>query len=49
MFIGWMIFSGVAILCVVAGVVVMRRNRAYGNSADKADDIDFDDYEGFEK
>jgi hypothetical protein len=49
MFIGWMIFAGVAILCIVVGAVVMRRNRAYGNSDVRDNDVDFDKYEGFDK
>jgi hypothetical protein len=46
MFIGSMIFALVAILCIVAGVVVMRRSRASGGGDDG---FDFDKYEGFDK
>ena len=49
MFIGIVIFAAAAILCIVAGAAVMRRNRAYGNSGAKDDDFDFDKYEGFDK
>jgi len=45
-FIGSMIFAAVAILCVVAGIAVMRRNRSSGPVDD---DFDFDKYEGFDK
>jgi hypothetical protein len=48
MFIGFGIFAIVAILCVVAGAAVMKRNREYG-SQDPDDDFDFDKYEGFDK
>jgi hypothetical protein len=49
MFIGIVIFALVAILCVVAGATVMKRNRDYGNSGSRDDDVDFDKYEGFDK
>jgi len=49
MFIGIGIFAVVAILCVIAGAAVMKRNRAYGKSGSKDDDFDFDKYEGFDK
>jgi hypothetical protein len=49
MLVGWLIFAGIAILCIVVGATVMRRNRAYGNSDVRDDDFDFDKYEGFEK
>jgi hypothetical protein len=49
MLVGWLIFAGIAILCIVVGATVMRRNRAYGNSDVRDDDFDFDKYEGFDK
>jgi hypothetical protein len=48
MFIGVFIFGLVAVLCVVAGVVAIRRRHEYGNR-DGGDDFDFDAYEGFDK
>ena len=48
MWIGSFIFFAVAILCIVAGATVMKRNRSYGKSETK-DDFDFDKYEGFDK
>ena len=49
MLIGSVIFAAIAILCVVAGATVMKRNRSYGNSGGKDDDFDFDKFEGFDK
>jgi hypothetical protein len=49
MVIGLGIFALVAILCVVAGAVVMKRNREYGSEGASDDDFDFDKYEGFDK
>ena len=49
MFFGLVIFAVLAILCVVAGGVAMKRNRDYGNSDGGDDDFDFDAYEGFDK
>ena len=46
MFLGWVIFAGVAVLCIVAGGVAMKRRRDYGES-EIDDDFDFDKYEGF--
>jgi hypothetical protein len=34
---------------VVAGAVVMKRNREYGSEGASDDDFDFDKYEGFDK
>jgi hypothetical protein len=48
MLIGMVIFALVAILCVAAGATVMKRNRDYGNSGSR-DDVNFDEYEGFDK
>jgi hypothetical protein len=47
MFIGLGIFALVAILCIVAGAMAIKRQRDYGNSDGGDDDFDFDKYEGF--
>jgi len=49
MYIGLIMFAGVAVLCIVAGAVAMKRRRAYGESDRNDDDFDFDAYEGFDK
>ena len=49
MFFGVVIFSALAVLCVIAGAVVMKRQRDYGNSESTDDGFDFDEYEGFDK
>jgi hypothetical protein len=49
MFFGFVTFAILAILCIVVGVIAMRRNRAYGKSDGGDDDFDFDAYEGFDK
>jgi hypothetical protein len=46
MFFGFIIFAVLAILCIFAGAVAMKRSRDYGRSDD---DFDFDAYEGFDK
>ena len=46
MYFGWFLFGGLAILCIIAGAVVMMRRRSYGDS-EPDDDFDFDAYEGF--
>lgn len=43
------IFAVVALLCIVAGAVAMKRRRDYGKSDGGDDDFDFDAYEGFDK
>ncbi len=48
MYIGWFLFAGVAVVCVIAGAVAIKRRNDYGNSEDD-DDFDFDAYEGFDK
>jgi hypothetical protein len=48
-FVGMIIFAGVAILCIVAGAVAMKRRRDYANSDGGDDGFDFDAYEGFDK
>jgi hypothetical protein len=49
MFFGVVTFALVAILCIVAGTVAIRRQRSYGQSDGGDDDFDFDAYEGFDK
>jgi hypothetical protein len=49
MWIGLGVFAVVAVLCVIIGVVAMKRQRDYGNSEGGDDDFDFDAYEGFDK
>jgi hypothetical protein len=49
MFVGSIIFAALAVLCIVAGAMAMKRNRAYGKSDGGDDDFDFDAYEGFDK
>jgi hypothetical protein len=49
MFLGEVVFSLVAVLCIVAGAVAMKRRRDYGKSDGGDDDFDFDAYEGFDK
>ena len=46
MFFGWFLFGGLAILCIIVGVVMMRRRHDYGES-EPDDGFDFDVYEGF--
>jgi hypothetical protein len=46
MYFGWFIFAGLAVVCLVAGGVAMKRRHDYGNS-EIDDDFDFDKYEGF--
>jgi hypothetical protein len=48
MFLGFTIFGVLAVVCIVAGAIAMRRRRDYGNS-EPDDDFDFDQYEGFDK
>ena len=49
MYVGLTLFGFVALLCIVAGGIAMKRRRDYGNSEGKEDDFDFDAYEGFDK
>jgi hypothetical protein len=49
MFVGFLIFAILALLCVVAGAIAMKRSRDYGNSDGGDDGFDFDAYEGFDK
>jgi hypothetical protein len=46
MYIGWLLFAGLAVILVVVGAVAMKRRSDYGNS-EIDDDFDFDEYEGF--
>ena len=48
MIFGAVIFAVLAVLCIFAGGMAMKRNRDYGRG-DAADDVDFDTYEGFDK
>ena len=48
MYIGIGIFAVIAVVCVVIGIVAMKRDRDYGNSDGGDDDFDFDAYEGFD-
>lgn len=46
MYFGWFLFAGLAVLCIVAGALVMKRRRDdTGRAPD--DGFDFDAYEGF--
>ena len=47
MYFAWFLFAGIAVVCIVAGGIAMKRRRDYGNSED--DGFDFDAYEGFDK
>ena len=49
MVLGSIIFVALALLCIVAGAVAMKRSRDYGKSDGADDDFDFDAYEGFDK
>jgi hypothetical protein len=49
MFFGVVTFALVAILCIVAGTVAIKRQRSYSQSDGGDDDFDFDAYEGFDK
>jgi hypothetical protein len=49
MYFAVVIFSALAVLCVIAGAVAMKRRRDYGNSESTDDGFDFDEYEGFDK
>ena len=49
MYFGVIIFSALAVLCVVAGAVAIKRRRDYGNSEGTDDGFDFEEYEGFDK
>jgi hypothetical protein len=48
MYFGWFIFAGIAVVCILAGAVAMKRRSDYGNS-EPDDDFDFDAYEGFDE
>lgn len=49
MYFGLILFAVAAVLCIIAGVVAMKRGRDYGNSDGGDDGFDFDAYEGFDK
>jgi hypothetical protein len=46
---GSVIFAALAVFCIVAGALAMKRSRDYGKSDGGDDDFDFDAYEGFDK
>jgi hypothetical protein len=46
MYFGWFLVGGLAILCIIAGAVVIMRRRTYERS-EPDDGFDFDAYEGF--
>ncbi len=46
MYFGFLLFGGLAIVCLVIGAIVMKRRRDYGDS-EPDDGFDFDEYEGF--
>jgi hypothetical protein len=46
MYFGFFVFGGLAILCIIAGAIVMKRRRDYAES-EPDDGFDFDAYEGF--
>ena len=50
MLIGWLAFAVIAVICVVAGAVVMKRRRDYENSEgeDPMSDAEFRRIEGFD-
>jgi len=50
MFIGWLVFALIAVICVVAGGVAMKRRRDYENSEgeDPMTDAEFRRIEGFD-
>ncbi len=49
MYYGIGIFAVIAVICIVAGAMAMKRNRDYGNSeGGEDDDFDFAKYEGFD-
>ncbi len=49
MYFGVVIFSALAVLCIIAGAVAIKRRRDYGNRESADDGFDFDEYEGFDK
>ena len=49
MYVGFLLFAGIAVLCIVVGTTAMKRNRDYGKSEGEDDDFDFDKYEGFDE
>jgi hypothetical protein len=50
MLIGWLVFAFIAVVCIVAGAVVMKRRRDYEDSEgeDPMSDAEFRRIEGFD-
>jgi hypothetical protein len=50
MLIGWLVFAFIAVVCVIAGAVVMKRRREYEDSEgeDPMSDAEFRRIEGFD-
>jgi hypothetical protein len=50
MLIGWLVFAGIAVVCIIVGAVVMQRRRDYENSdgEDPMSDAEFRRIEGFD-
>lgn len=46
MYFGFLLFAGLAVVCLVIGAIAMKRRRDYGDS-EPDDGFDFDEYEGF--
>jgi len=51
MLIGWLVFAFIAVVCIFAGGVAMKRRRDYGNSEgdDVMSDAEFRKIEGFDE
>ncbi|MFA5883086.1 MAG: hypothetical protein WDA60_04475 [Acidimicrobiia bacterium] len=51
MFVGGLVFAVIAVVCVFAGAVAMKRRRDYGNSDGDGEmgEAEFRKYEGFDK
>jgi len=49
MYIGWFLFAGIAVVCILVGAIAIKRRSDYGKSEPDDDDFDFDAYEGFDK
>ena len=50
MVVGGLVFAVIAVLCIFAGAVAMKRRRDYGDSdgSDEMNEADFRKYEGFD-
>ena len=49
MLIGGLVFAVIAIVCIVAGAVAMKRRRDYGNRDGGMSDAEFRKIEGFDE